>query len=306
MIVISFDTDCSRDFGTHCEMCSFGYVVADESLNAEISRNCYIRASKPTGRQKKAMKIPYEKFSDAPEYGSVYPILSDIFNQKDAIYISNSPENDFRYICSMNRRYGKEQISCKAYDILTIVRNYADLPSYSLPGIMHTFGLHYDRKVENANAKACLEILKYICKEEKTSLEQLLLVCGKGAMVDSEVINHRTLLKFRQERLNAYYDKKPKNGRFRGAIFSMSESFEGTKIEIGFHVAEYITHHGGVLTRKVSDSDVFVWDGMLDSKRLESVNMNSTPIEVISTDQLFSADFIPEKVGAKVSEEHSG
>ena len=294
MIVISFDTGCSRDFGTHCEMCSFGYVVADELLNEEISRNCYIKASKPTGRQKKALKIPYEKFSDAPEYSSVYPVLKDIFQQKDAIFISNSPENDFRYICCMNRRYGREQISCRAYDILAIVRNYADLPDYSLPGIMRTFGLTYKRKEENANAKACLEILRYICKEENTSLEQLLMVCGKDAVVDSEVINHRTLLKFRQERLNGYYDKKPKGGRFSGVRFSMSESFEATKIELGFHVAEYITHHGGVLTRKVSESDVFVWDGMLDSKRLESVNMNSTPIEVISTDQLFSADFVPE------------
>ena len=298
MIVVAFDTECSRDFGTHCEMCSFGYVVADSSLSVEISKKNYIKASKPTGRQKKAMRTPYEKFSGAPEYKSVYPMIADILEQKDAIFISHSPESDFRYICCMNRRYGLEQIKCRAYDILTIVRNYADLPSYSIPGIIKTFTLSYDRKAENCNAKACIEILKYICKEENTTLDKLLEVCGRGAEVDSEVINHRTLLSFKHERLNKYYGKEPKkDGKFKGLVFSMAESFEEGRIEIGFHIAEFIDHHGGRLTRKVSESQIFVWDGILDSKRLESVNVNSTPIEVISTDELFSSDYVPGKKG---------
>ena len=296
MIVVAFDTECSRDFGTHCEMCSFGYVVADSSLSVEISKKNYIKASKPTGRQKKAMRTPFEKFSNAPEYKSTYPMIADILEQKDAIFISHSPESDFRYICCMNRRYGLDQIKCRAYDILTIVRNYADLPSYSISGIMKTFSLPYDRKTENCNAKACIEILKYICKEENTTLEKLLEVCGRGAVVDSEVINHRTLLSFKQERLNKYFDSKPKNsGRFDGIVFSMAESFEGPRIEIGFHIAEVITHNGGTITRKVTDSQVFVWDGILDSKRLQSVNMDPKPIEVISTDDLFSSDYVPGK-----------
>ena len=56
-------------------MCSFGYIVADSELSVEISRKCYIKASKPTGRQKKVMKTPFEKFSDAPEYPSIYPAV---------------------------------------------------------------------------------------------------------------------------------------------------------------------------------------------------------------------------------------
>ena len=294
MIIVAFDTECSRDFGTHCEMCSFGYVVADEALTVEISKKCYIKASKPTGRQKKAIRTPYEKFANAPEYKFTHPVIMDIFEQKDAIFISHSPETDFRYICCMNKRYGTEQVSCKAYDLLTIVRNYADIPNYSLSGIMKTFGLHYDRKAENGSAKACIDILRYICKEEGTTVEQLLQVCGRGAVVDSEVINHRTMLKFKQERLNKYYDQNPKkDGKFKGLTFSMAESFEDSRIEIGFHIAETISHHGGKLTRKVSESSIFVWDGSLDSKRLESVNMNNTPIRVISTDELFSSDFDP-------------
>ena len=292
--MIAFDTECSRDFGSHCEMCSFGYVVADSNLNVEFSRKCYIKASKPTGRQKKAMRTPYERFSDAPSYQSIYPVIKDVFKQRDAVFISHSPETDFRDICSMNRTHGTGQIGCRAYDILTIVRNYADLPAYSLSGIMHTFGLPYDRKAENADAKACIDILRYICKEENTTFDQLLQVCGRGAVVDSEVINHRTLLKFRQDRLNRYYDQKPvSGGKFKGLTFSMSESFEGPKIEIGFHIAQLITHYGGRMTRKVSESQVFVWDGSLDSKRLESVNMNREPIEVITTDELFSPDYHP-------------
>lgn len=294
MIVVAFDTECSRDFGTHCEMCSFGYVVADSSLSVEISKKSYIKASKPTGRQKKAMRTPYDKFSNAPDYRFTYPVIADVFEQKDAIFISHSPETDFRYLCCMNKRYGMDQIKCVSYDLMTIVRNYADIPSYSLSGMMKTFGLPYDRKVENCDAKACIEILKYICKEEHATLEQLLEACGRGALVDSEVINHRTLLTFKQERLGKYYDRQPrKNGRFSGVTFSMAESFEGPRIEIGFHIAETIDHLGGRLTRKVSESQVFVWDGILDSKRLQSVNMNDKEIEIISTDELFSSDYTP-------------
>ena len=294
MIVIAFDTECSRDFGTHCEMCSFGYVVADEALEVEISKKCYIKASKPTGRQKKAMRTPFERFSDAPEYTSIYPVIKDIFDQKDAVFISHSPESDFRYLCCMNRRYGTGHIGIKAYDIVAIFRNYVDIPPYSISGMMKTLNLKYDRKTENAEAKACIEIRRFICKEEHTTLEHLLEVCGRGAIVDSEVINHRTLLGFKQERLSMYYDREPrKEGKFKGLTFSMSESFEESKIEIGFHIADVITHHGGRLTRKVSESQIFVWDGNLDSKRLESVNVNRTPIDVITTDQLFSSDYEP-------------
>ena len=114
--------------------------------------------------------------------------------------------------------------------------------------------------------------------------------------MDSEVINHRTLLRFKQERLNKYYDKSPKSeGKFKGLSFSMAESFEGDRIEIGFHVAETILHHGGKLTRKVSDSQVFVWDGILDSKRLQSANMDAKDIEIITTNELFSSDYVPGK-----------
>ena len=89
MIVIAFDTECSRDFGTNCEMCSFGYVVADADLKVEISRKICIKASKPTGRQKKALRTPYEKFKNAPEYTSMYPAIKDIFDQKDAYSSQN-------------------------------------------------------------------------------------------------------------------------------------------------------------------------------------------------------------------------
>lgn len=296
MIVIAFDTECSRDFGTHCEMCSFGYVVADANLSVEISRKVPIKASKPTGRQKKSVRTPYEKFKDAPEYTSIYPSIKDIFEQKDAIFISSSPETDFRYLCCMNRRYGTQQINCKAYDILSIFRNYAHLPAYSLLGIMQMFNLKYDKRVENADSKACIDILRFICKEEKVTLEQLLQTCGNGALVDSEVINHRTFLKFKQERLNKYYDKEPKkDGKFKGFTFSMAETFENQRIEIGFHIAETIAHYGGKLTRKVSESQVFIWDGSMDSKRLESVNLNKEPIAVITTDELFASDYMPNK-----------
>ena len=295
MIVIAFDTECSRDFGTHCEMCSFGYVVADADLSVEISRKTCIKASKPTGRQKKAVRTPYEKFKDAPEYTSIYPAIKDIFEQKDAIFISSSPETDFRYLCCMNRRYGTQQINCKAYDILSIFRNYAHLPAYSLLGIMQMFNLKYDKRVENADSKACIDILRFICKEEKVTLEQLLQTCGNGALVDSEVINHRTFLKFKQERLSKYYDREPKKeGKFKGFTFCMAESFEDSRIEIGFHIAETIAHYGGKLTRKVSESQVFIWDGSMDSKRLDSVNVNRQPIEVITTEELFSSDYMPQ------------
>ena len=80
---------------------------------------------------------------------------------------------------------------------------------------------------------------------------------------------------------------------FCSLTFSMAESFEGPRIEIGFHIAETIDHLGGKLTRKVSESQVFVWDGILDSKRLQSVNINDKEIEIISTDELFSSEYEP-------------
>ncbi|MCQ2052577.1 MAG: hypothetical protein MJZ03_01375 [archaeon] len=294
MIVVAFNTECSRDFGTYCEMCSFGYVVANSDLKIELSKKFYIKALKPTGRQKRVLKTPFENFKNAPRYSDVYPIIKNVFEQKNAIFISHSPETDFRYISCMARRYGLSPILCTAYDILSIVRNYANIHTYSLSGIMKIFGLKYAKNIENADAKACVDILKYICDEEHTDLKQLLMICGKNATVDSEVIHYRTTLKIKQKRLDIYYSKKSNgSGKFKGFAFSMDESFENSKIEIGFHIAEIVTHYGGTLTRKVSESQVFVWDGRIDSKRLESVNVNKSHIEVITTKELFSSDYMP-------------
>lgn len=294
MMIVAFDSECSRDFGNYCEMCSFGYVIADMDFNIVMSKRSLIRASKPTGRQKKAVRIPAEELASAPEYNSVYNMIADVFETSDAVFISHAPETDFRYLCCMNRRFGKENIRCKAFDLLTLVRNYADLPNYSLSGICKTFGIKYSRKEDNADAKACIDILRYICNEEKTSVQDILNVCGNGAVVDSEVINYRTLSAFKKERLNKLYNAKPTSGKkFSGVVFSMAESFEENRIELAFHIAETIVHYGGTITRKVSESHIFVWDGSIDSKRLESVNMNHTPIRIISTDELFSSDFDP-------------
>lgn len=294
MIVVAFDTECSRDFGTYCEMCSFSYVIANSDLKIESSKKFYIKALKPTGRQKRVLKTPFENFKNALQYSDVYPTIKNIFDQKNAVFISHSPETNFRYINYMARRYGLSPVPGTAYDILSIVRNYANIHTYSLSGMMKIFGLNYTKNTENADAKACIDILKYICNEERVDLKQLLMVCGKNAIVDSEVIHYRTILKIKQKKLSTYYLKKPSgSGKFKGFTFSMDESFEDSKIEIGFHIAEIITHYGGILTKKVSESQIFVWDGHINSRRLESVNVNKSYIEVITTKELFSSDYIP-------------
>ena len=290
MKIISFDSECSRDFGLHCEMCLFGYVVANTGFNIELNKQIYVNASKPTGRAKKFSTADYEKVKAAPAYKNVRPQIASVFDWPDGVYIAHSPESTFRYLCCMDRSFcGGKPIRCKAYDIYTIVRNYADLPSYGLYSVAKTFNIPYNRKEPNADAKTCIKILEYICKEEKITFEKLLEICGNGAVVDSEVIYHNTMKKFRQEKLNRIYAKPHIPGKFEGKVFSLSESFEAERIEIGIRIAEYITDNGGTVTKKSSESNIFIWDGDLNSKRLESVNSTqSDEIKVISPEELFS------------------
>lgn len=293
MKIVAFDSECSRDIGSYCEMCMFGYAVADESFNIELSKQIFINASKPTGRSKRFCRTDYSKFKNAPRYKVVRSQIESALQKEDTIYISYSPEITFRYLCCMDRRNNLGPIPCKVFDIRSMVRNYADIPSYGLSSIAKLFSIPYDWKEANVDAKTCIRIMQYLCKEENLTPEQLLELCGKGAIVDSEVVYHSTLLRFKQERLQKYYDgKMPTNGKgLEGMTFSMAESFEGQRIEIGFRIAEFVTHHGGRLTRKASESDHFVWDGDIHSKRLESVNlMPDGSVTVMTTDELFAMD----------------
>lgn len=290
MKIISFDSECTRDFGTHCELCLFGYVVANTDFAIELNKQIYVKASKPTGRSKKFLTADYEKVKEAPEYKTARPQIASVFSWPNGVYLAHSPETTFRYLCCMDRIYSRgNAIRCKAYDIFTIVRNYADLPSYGLANIAKTFNIPYNRKEPNADAKTCIKIVEYICKEENITFEKLLEVCGNGAAVDSEVVYHNTMKKFKQEKLYKIYDRPHKTGKFNGTIFSISESFETDRLELGIRIAEYIVDNGGKITRKSSESNVFVWDGDLNSKRLESVNsVPGDAIKVITPDELFS------------------
>lgn len=287
MRLIAFDTECSRDYGTYCEMCSFGYAMANENFEFESSRFTLIKASKPTGRLAKIVKVDPKKLATAPEYRTVRRQTSWVFKE-DAIYIAHSPENDFRHFCIMDKKYGGEPINCKAFDILALVKNYANIPSYSLADIARTFGIKFDHTEDNYRAKTCIRIVEYLCKEERISLEQFIETCGKGAVVDSEVIYHRTTLAFKQKKFDDLYSKNPApQGKLAGHTVSMAESFENRQIEIGLRIAEFVLHNGGRLTRKVSESDMFIWDGNIESKRLESANMSHSEMTVISSEELF-------------------
>lgn len=272
----------------------FGYAIADESFNIELSKQIFINASKPTGRSRKFCRTDHSKFKNAPRYKVVRSQIESALQKEDAIYISYSPEITFRYLCCMDRKDNLRPIPCKVYDIHTMVRNYADIPSYGLSSIAKLFNIPYDGKEPNVDAKTCIRIMQYLCKEENLTPEQLLELCGKGALVDSEVVYHSTLLKFKQERLQRYYDGKIRSEgkELDGKVFSMAESFEERRIEIGFRIADFVTHHGGKLTRKVSESNCFIWDGDIHSKRLESANlMPDDAITVMTTDELFNMSF---------------
>lgn len=289
MKIVSFDSECSRDFGMHCEMCTFGYVVSDENFKTEVSKQIYIKASKPTGRSKTFLRTPYDKFKNAPQYKNVRPQIASVFGWEDAVYITHSPETTFRYLCCMDRHFNYKPIRCKAFDLYTIVKNYADISSYGLSDIAKTFGIKYRGKESNIDAKTCIKILEYLCKEEHTDIRGLLAVCGHGAEVESEVIYYNTMLKIKQDRLWTFYDKPAGSGKFEGKVFSMSESFENNRISIGFRIAEYITSNGGRMTRKASESQIFVWDGDVTSKRLNSVNsMPDGNILILETNELFA------------------
>ena len=46
------------------------------------------------------------------------------------------------------------------------------------------------------------------------------------------------------------------------------------------------------MTRKVSESNFFIWDGNIDSKRLESANlMADGTIRILTADELFMMNF---------------
>ena len=307
MKIVSFDSECTRDYGMHCEMCMFEYTVANEDFKMELSKQIYINASKPTGRSKKFLRADMEKVKDAPTYKKVRPQIAAVFGWTDTIYISHSPESTFRYLCCMDRHINADAMACKAYDIYSIVRNYADIASYGLADIARTFGIHYNGKESNIDSKTCIRILEYLCKEEHTDIRGLLSMCGKDAEVDSEVIYHNTLLKIRREKLYSMYTRPPGKGRFEGTVFSMAESFEDNRINSGFRIAEYIISNGGRMTRKVSESSVFIWDGDVDSKRLESVNrMPEGTIRVMESHQLFQDDVIGSESGPQDAKGPSG
>lgn len=292
MKLVAFDTQCSKDNGFYCEMCKFSYAVSNDIFHIITSDEIYIKAKKPTGKLKRHVKIDEERLSYAPDYKSVHRRIGNILGMDDSVFLAHSPASDFRHFWCMDKGYQTDNIPCKAYDIHTIVRNYAYLPSYSLHSICWAWGIEHKSKSLRSNAEACIRIMEFICKESGLTIEEIIQRYGQNAMIDSELVYHKTKMEFKRERLlKCYTDDNKKNGKFNGITFSLAESFEETSVEVGLRIAEYIVHNGGNLITKASECDVFIWDGDLSSQRLNSVNISEKEIKVIDRDTLFGPKF---------------
>ncbi len=180
MKYVFFDIECSN--GGIGAICSFGYVITDESFNVIIQRDIVMnppgkfKLTGRVGRPDVMLAYPEEVFRESPKFYYYHEEISNILTADDQIVIGHSAINDAIFLNKSCERYKKPYINFKYLDTQKIFsRMTANKNQVSLERAMEAFEISLFEQMHKSDvdARATMELTKKYCEKEGTSLAEL-------------------------------------------------------------------------------------------------------------------------------------
>ncbi|MBQ9469311.1 MAG: hypothetical protein IJU52_09940 [Clostridia bacterium] len=123
MNYIFYDIECANCQNGQAKICSFGYVVTDESFNVLEKRDVVINPRAPfllMGRgRKQYIKLAYSmsQFRSAPDFADVYGRIRALLTRRDCLIFGYAADNDAGYLKSEFERFHLPSIDFAYYDL---------------------------------------------------------------------------------------------------------------------------------------------------------------------------------------------
>lgn len=322
MKYLFFDIESAQEKDHKGNICDFGYVLCDESLNIIESEDILINPECDNWDWYVGKNIlpyrknVYEQMSTFPKfYDKIYKLLTD----NDTFIINHEINSDVELLRDTFNRYGLKQADYVFYDLGAFYRKYRNINStLSLDKMAKNECMIEKRDKHNGldDALRVRDIIKALCLEAEKKPYELFKMYDKlygeiydgkielswvdyKARAQKEVMNSNNLRRH-MDIFDRYLDSieifDNPNSPLNGKKVSISRNYE----DVHYYEMMYITYllslQGATYVKKASVSDIFVKCNMLDSEgnekfcsKLKYVKEeidNGVNIEIISFDEL--------------------
>lgn len=210
MEYIFFDIECANCFHGRGKICSFGYVITDESFNVisknDILMNPHSRFHLYGHGNHPGIVLGYDErtFNSSPDFPKHYKKIRELLTNPERIVFGFSVMSDAGYIKSECERYHKEIFDYKFIDIQRIFTEYKGLDNTpSLIKCANEYGVLETQEVHKSDDDSyfTMRVLKGLCEETGLSVTELIekyphckCWCENGE-VNSEFIKYKEELK---------------------------------------------------------------------------------------------------------------
>ena len=205
-----FDIECANCFQGRGKICSFGYVVTDESFNILQKEDIVIDPHSKfhlTGRgNRPGIVLAYneEEFKSAPRFPHFYRKIRELLTDEDSLIFGFSVMSDAGYIKSECERYKKEIFD---YDFIDVQRIFTDLHSLTnTPSLLHAVEKYDSMETQDIHksdddAYLTMKVLKGICNATSLTVPEVIEEYSNGkcwckdGVIDTEYTRYKELLK---------------------------------------------------------------------------------------------------------------
>jgi hypothetical protein len=310
MKYLFFDCECANCYDHEGKICSFGYVITDESFRLLEEKDIIINPNAPfdphvLGQGTNSIDLAYTplRFQTAEKFPYHYQTIVSLLTDPDTKVFGYAIENDIGFLISECRRYNLAMPNFDYCDIQEIYRLYANYErSPSMEDGLKDLKVPYDDfegHESKDDAKMSMLLLKAIIEASNTNLEGLLqgYPSSLGQVALSLIQDRLDHLPPRQ--IAVPYDREAYFG-FNHLIYSWVDDPIDNHLEgYGFifspllrkdsqnalKLGEFILSHRGYIVRNLRETSYYVvYDE--EEKKLVEPFFASTKIAVISVDEV--------------------
>lgn len=124
MKYLFFDTECSNVSKKESNLCSFGYVLVDESLNIIESSDILIKPTKyDDSIMSQIVKYKKEDLEASLPFTNYYNLIKNLITDSDTICIGQSLAFDAKYLNNACKEYNLDSIDFSIFDLAEVYKN---------------------------------------------------------------------------------------------------------------------------------------------------------------------------------------
>ncbi|MBQ9747569.1 MAG: hypothetical protein IJV98_02180 [Clostridia bacterium] len=302
MRYVFFDIECAD--GGKGSICSFGYVVCDESFqeiesdDIVINPNTRFCLGRRTGRAELVLAYTEAEFRRAPIFPRFYDRIRKLLEAPDQLVIGHSVQDDVSFLCKSCIRYGLDSLRFRFTDSQSLYAAYVGVKGQvGLDKACDALGITEGRDVHKSeeDARMAMRLVRTLCERTGKSLTELVASCTCGGITEDFKIFCSYIHPNRTMFLN-YLDKvtPSRSGVLRGKRVAVATAIEQPNSKEIYHLVRLIYEAGGTYTRIPTQCDVFVMSAAESAKICKRTRMakqarhGGVKIDMISYDALLT------------------